>query len=92
MVRDPLENIKSVIAIAEFGQYVSRELSGVRLIHESDKDTLERMIKLALKVICPKCGGYGTPMVVDGPCKECHGTGERHYDPHEEATQEVVDS
>lgn len=76
---------------AEFGQSVSNRLCGVRHVHESDEQTLERMIMQARKTICPGCGGYGHT-AFGGTCSLCHGTGERAYDPNVPIVADVMGS
>jgi len=89
---DPVEALESVLALAKFGRLVSRKLTSVRYVHESDEQTLDRVIGQALKTLCRYCGGDGRQMVVDGPCRECNGTGERAYDPGLKPVREVMES
>jgi RecJ-like exonuclease len=90
MTDDPVRSFRAVLALAEFGRLTSGRLGGVRHAHESDEQTLERVLELARKVTCPRCNGRGRSM--GRPCRECHGTGERAYDPHMPTVAEVMGS
>jgi DnaJ-class molecular chaperone len=86
---DSLKVLKNAVAWVEFGQKVSNKLSHVRHVHESDETTLDRMLQQALKTICKSCRGTRRS-TIGGECRECHGTGERAYDPHIKMVKEVM--
>lgn len=69
-----LQHLRSVVSDVEFAQTVRNNLNSVRLIHESDEETLSRMMTLAGKLICRSCRGYGRGMG-GGPCGTCSGRG-----------------
>lgn len=92
MPDDPISAFKSVLHWAEFGRRVSGKLGGIRFIHESDEQTLDRVLKQAVKTICRDCRGDGRRTFGDGPCRGCNGTGERMYDPNEKPVQEVMET
>lgn len=60
---------------------MSDRLCSVRRIHESDMQTLERIIKQACKITCKQCGGDGHRAWSERLCDRCEGTGEAKYDP-----------
>lgn len=91
-ILDSIKTLKSVVHWAEFGERVSGKLGSIRFIHETDDQTLDRVLKQAIKTICNHCRGSGRPMVVDGPCSECHGTGEKAYDPNLKPVEEIMES
>lgn len=68
--------LREVTADLEFADKVRTALNGVRMIRETDEETIARMIKLARKVICPACHGYGSTLS-NQLCGGCKGTGER---------------
>lgn len=70
-----LDTIRNVVNEMEFAASVRNVLTGVRLIHETDKQTLDRIISLARKVICPACQGYGHT-IVQHVCRACDGRGD----------------
>lgn len=92
MSNDPIAVLKGVLHWAELGKKLSGKLSGARLIHESDEQTLDRLIRQAHKTVCGQCRGYGVGTFSDRPCRECHGTGERAYDPNEKPVREVMEA
>lgn len=69
-----LHDLKALIADLEFLQKIRSELCKFRLIHETDSQTLDRVLKLAQSVICNTCGGYGRSMF-HVRCEACDGTG-----------------
>jgi len=77
---DSIKILQQVLHLAKFGEWTSGKLGGIRFAHESDEETLKRVIKQARKTICPDCRGHKTSFV-GGDCRHCHGTGERAYDP-----------
>jgi len=89
---DSIKALKSVLHWAEFGEHVSARLSSVRFIHERDEQTLDRVVKQAMKIICPQCRGDGQSFFSDNSCSECHGTGERAYDPNLKPVGEIMES
>lgn len=90
---DVVKSFKGLVALAELGQRLSGMLSGVRFIHETDEETLGRVLRQALKVCCAVCRGTGRPVFLTGTlCNECGGTGERAYDPREKPVREVMES
>jgi len=72
---DFLKELKSVVYELEMLQRMRVKLTKVRLIHESDEETFDRMMELARTCICRECRGYGKTMFGDGPCQTCQGTG-----------------
>ena len=86
--RSPLGILQSAVRLAEFGERASGMLGGIRHAHESDQQTLERVLEQARKTICSHCNGRGRSM--DRPCRHCHGIGERAYDPHMPIVEEVM--
>lgn len=72
-----LEHLKETIAHVEFSLKVRSALTSVRLIHESDAETFERVMRLARNGICNDCRGYGSVPVTGRFCVACDGTGER---------------
>ena len=82
--------LKSVLYWAELGQKFSGKLSGIRFIHESDEETIDRVCLQARKTMCGDCGGRGSGIV--GTCRLCCGSGERAYDPNEKPVREVMES
>lgn len=72
-----LENLKETIAHVEFSLSVRSALTSVRLVHETDKETFERVMKLARSRICGACSGYGREAVGGRFCACCGGTGEK---------------
>lgn len=71
---DTLQHLRSLISEVEFAQSVRRKLTGVRLISESDMETFERVMKLACKMICWDCRGYGHG-IGGSSCDKCGGNG-----------------
>jgi hypothetical protein len=82
---------KSVLRLAELGEWTSAKLSGIRFARESDEETLERVLVQARKTICGYCNGSGRS-TLDGACRQCHGTGEKPYDPNMPIVEEVMTS
>lgn len=78
---DSLAVLKDAVAQYEFSLKVRRALTGVRLIDESDEETFARVMRLAQKVICPDCRGYGRRPMSDEICPTCQLTGERPITP-----------
>jgi len=78
---DSIDIFESILHRAKFGRNVSGKLGLVRFVHESDMQTLERIIEAAQKITCPECRGYRRTFV--GICRHCDGTGERAYNPKE---------
>jgi len=72
---DTLKTLKGLLQQLELLEHIQNKLNGVRLLHESDKQTFDRMFKLAVTCICKDCRGYGRPTFGDGFCKSCNGTG-----------------
>jgi hypothetical protein len=70
-------------------QMVGR-LDVVRFSHETTIKTLDRIIAQAQKTICPDCRGSRTNIFDDTPCRKCHGTGERPYDPFIDKVNDVM--
>lgn len=89
--RSPLSIFRSVLKMAEFGEWVSDQLAGIRTVSESDKETLERVLTQARKTICELCRGTGESCTFS-PCRHCHGTGEKAYDPHMPIVEDVMSS
>lgn len=76
-MNDILATFKSLVKRLEFLEHIINSLTSVRLIHESDKDTFDRVLKLAYTTICKNCRGYG--YTISGPmCKDCNGIGSFH--------------
>jgi len=71
---NPLDSLKQVVHELEFASKLRIALTSVRLIHESDQETFDRILRIALKVICKNCRGYGHTMFSD-TCADCKGTG-----------------
>lgn len=69
-----LHDLKALVTDLEFLQKTRSELCKFRLIHETDAQTLDRVLKLARSVICQSCGGYGRSMF-HVKCEACDGTG-----------------
>lgn len=87
---DPLDVLKSLVSEIEFGRMVRRKLTGLRFVSESDEQTLDRALAQARKTICAGCKGDGRN-ILGSPCRQCHGTGERAYDPNLKLVGEVMD-
>lgn len=86
---DALSFFKGTAAqLEQYSKFCSM-LTRVRHIHETDEQTLERMIRLAMKITCGYCRGYGHG-VVSSVCHECHGLGEVPYDPRIKPVEEVI--
>jgi ribosomal protein L40E len=90
MPKDPLSSFKYVIELAEKARRISQKLTRSRFVHETDEQTLDRIIHLARKIICDSCGGKGT--FAGSSCRKCAGTGERPYNPFDKIVKEVVES
>ena len=88
---DPIKAFRSVLETAEFGRWVSGRLCGLRLIHESDRETLERVMVQARKTLCRYCKGVKSRADFV-PCSTCNGTGEVAYDPNMVIVEEVMES
>lgn len=86
---DCLKVLEETIAWVKFGKKVSNKLSNVRFIHESDMDTLKRIVEQAQKTICQRCRGSGHN-IIGGECRECHGTGEKPYDPYIKDVENIM--
>jgi RecJ-like exonuclease len=74
-VSNLLTQFKNVVYQLELLERMRAKLTQVRLIHESDEETFDRMMKLAKTCICKECRGYGRLTFGDGICKTCNGTG-----------------
>jgi len=70
-----LKELKSIVSQLELLERMRTKLAMIRLIHESDEETFDRMMNLAKTCICKECRGYGRPTFGDGICKTCNGTG-----------------
>lgn len=77
---DTLEFLKTLAAQMENAEKVRREIDKHRHVHESTFQTLERLIRLAMKVTCDRCRGTGRD-VIDNKCRNCT-CGEVAYDPN----------
>jgi len=86
-----IEILDSVLHWAKFGKWTSDKLAGVRFAHESDKETLKRIVKQAQKTICPDCRGHRSNFI-GGKCGTCHGTGQRAFDPLLPVVEETMKS
>ena len=73
---DTLAFLKDAVSQYEFSLKIRRALTGVRLIDETDEETFARVMRLAQKIICPTCRGYGRTIVSDRPWRDCQGAGE----------------
>jgi rubrerythrin len=78
---DSLAVLRNAVEQYEFALKVRRALNSVRLIDESDEQTFARVMRLAQKVICPDCRGYGHTPGSSKTCPTCNYTGERHIMP-----------
>jgi hypothetical protein len=85
---ESIKTLENVLFWAKFGKWASDKLAGVRFVHESDKDTLKRIIKQAQKTVCPNC--RGRRLIFNSKCDKCHGTGEKLYDPHIKDVEKVM--
>ena len=86
--QDPIDELKFVIARAEFGRHVSGRLAGLRHVQERDRETLDRIIAQAMKTLCSYCMGRTGERF----CSKCHGTGEVAYDPNLPVVEDVMGS
>lgn len=57
-----------------FAEYIRNKLNGIRLVHEHESMTFERVLRLATGRICTACRGYGTTLS-GGHCDACDGKG-----------------
>lgn len=80
--------LEQALSWAKFGTWTSTKLAGVRFAHESDKETLKRVIEQARKTICPSC--QGRRLVFNHKCDKCHGTGEKPYDPYIRDVEKIM--
>ena len=87
-----IQYLKCVVKTAEFGEWTSNKLASVRFARESDEETLKRVIKQALKTICPDCRGHKHSLFYNTECRGCYGTGERIYDPFSPIIEEIIET
>lgn len=73
MSDDPLRALEVVLIEAHFGRSVRDKLAGVRFIHESDEETLDRVLQIARNAQCPACRGRA--IGIAGICPICNSTG-----------------
>lgn len=65
-------DVEGLLRELRFAQKVRNALTGVRLVHESDEQTFERILALGASLVCSRCRGYGK--TASGcECPECHG-------------------
>jgi RecJ-like exonuclease len=83
-----IKTMENLLSLAKFGEWTINRLCGVRFAHESDRDTLKRIIKTANKIICHWCHGSGR--IYTSKCSKCNGTGEQYYDPMEKFVKEIM--
>lgn len=64
-----LEQAEALANELRFAAYVRNKLDGIRMVHEHERQTFERILRLALERICQRCRGYGKT------ASGCHCTG-----------------
>lgn len=69
-----LEQADALAAELRFAEYIRNKLTGVRLVHEHERVTFERILRLAAERICPACRGYGKTLS-GCHCDTCNGKG-----------------
>lgn len=69
-----LEQAEALANELRFAAYVRNKLDGIRMVHEHERQTFERILRLALERICPACRGYGKTLS-GCHCDTCNGKG-----------------
>lgn len=70
-IPDVLELLKAVTARLEDAEKIRQRIDGFRHVHETTSQTLERLIRFAMKVTCDRCRGTGES-ILGGRCGNCH--------------------
>jgi len=69
-----LEELKGLVSDLELLDRLRTKIDRYRKISEHTEGTLDRLLGLASKVLCPQCRGYGTTMT-GNICQNCNGSG-----------------
>lgn len=69
-----LEQVEQLASDLRFAEYIRNKLTGARLVHEHERVTFERILRLAIERVCTACRGYGQTMNRD-TCMVCGGNG-----------------
>lgn len=75
-MNDAIKTVQNLLCELEFAAHARKAILGVRLLHETDKQTLDRIVLLAHKSICRACNGYGYNSSGD-TCGACDGAGSK---------------
>jgi hypothetical protein len=87
-----IQALEGILRWAKFGEAVSIKLCGVRHAHESDEQTLDRIIEMSRKIVCNECRGHKYDTMDNNVCRKCRGTGEKAYDPFLPIVKEVMNA
>lgn len=69
-----LEQAEALANDLRFAEYVRNKLNGVRLVHEHEWVTFERLLRLAMERLRQACRGYGKTLS-GCHCDTCDGKG-----------------
>ena len=75
-MEDQFAQFRSLLNHAEFAKDVSVKLTPFRRNSETDEQTLDRILNVAKKHLCPECGGLGYNSI-GRTCVSCYGVGEK---------------
>jgi RecJ-like exonuclease len=75
-----VDELKDLITDVELARMIRARLDGVRFTHETVQQTFDRVMRLAARVICQECRGYGHS-TSGTTCRACNGKGELKVEP-----------